>query len=73
MAVTFVRLALGEQVEYREVYDTADDWYMLRDLDSLPRIFHASEFCEAIIDTWEASGIAQVRRTARRTQEDVIS
>jgi carbamoyl-phosphate synthase large subunit len=54
MAATFVRLARGEPVELREVYDAAEDWYMLRDVDSLPRIFHASEFFDNVADTWQA-------------------
>lgn len=48
MALTYVQLALGQPVELREAYDTADDYYMVRDLDSRPGIFHADEFFEDI-------------------------
>ncbi len=50
MAVTYVRLALGEPVEFADEYDAVEDYYMLRDLDTLPGIFHASEFFEGIED-----------------------
>ena len=48
MAVTYVRLALGDPVDIREEYDVAEDYYMLRDLDALPGIFHAEEFFHGI-------------------------
>lgn len=48
MALTYVRLALGEPVEIDEAYDVAEDYYMVRDLDALPGIFHADEFFEGI-------------------------
>ncbi len=50
MAVTYVRLALGEPVDIRDEYDVAEDYYMLRDLDTLPGIFHAEEFFEGVDD-----------------------
>jgi carbamoyl-phosphate synthase large subunit len=56
MAVTFVRLACGEPIELREEYDAVEDWYMLRDIDSPPRIFHVSEFFDNIEDTWQVLG-----------------
>lgn len=52
MALTYVRLALGEPVDIREEYDVAEDYYMLRDLDTLPGIFHAEEFFEGIEKVW---------------------
>jgi carbamoyl-phosphate synthase large subunit len=51
MAATYVRLALGEPVEIRDEYDVADDHYLVRDLDTLPGIFHADELFEGIRDT----------------------
>lgn len=48
MAVTYVRLALGEPVDIGEAYDVAEDFYLVRDLDTLPGIFHADEFFEGI-------------------------
>ncbi len=51
MATTFVRLTSGESVQFREVYDTTEDWYMLRDIDSTPKLFHASELFHNISDS----------------------
>jgi carbamoylphosphate synthase large subunit len=48
MATTFVRLALGEPVEIREEYDVTPDYYLVRDLDTLPGIFHAEELFDGI-------------------------
>jgi hypothetical protein len=50
MALTYVRLALEESVEIREEYDTTDDYYMVRDLDTIPGVFHAAEFFSGIQD-----------------------
>lgn len=50
MAVTYVRLALGDPVYVGDEYDRAEDYYMLRDLDAPPRIFRADEFFEGIED-----------------------
>lgn len=50
MALTYVRLALGEPVQIEPVYDVAEDYYMVRDLDTLPGIFHADEVFDGIED-----------------------
>ena len=63
MAATFVRLAVGSLVELREVYDVAPDYYMLRDLDTPPRIFHADDFFDGI---QEAAVITDRRSEGRR-------
>jgi carbamoyl-phosphate synthase large subunit len=42
-ALTYVRLALGERVELGEAYDAVDGYYMTRDLDSEPGVFHADD------------------------------
>lgn len=52
MAVTYVRLGLGESVGIRDEYDAAEDYYMLRDLDTSPEIFHAKELFEGIEEAW---------------------
>ncbi len=52
MAATFVRVALGEPVDFREEYDVAEDYYMLRDLDMPPGIFHAEELFDGIEEVW---------------------
>lgn len=48
MAATFVRLALDEPVEIREEYDINPDYYLVRDLDTTPGIFHADQLFEGI-------------------------
>ncbi len=48
MAVTWVRLALGQDVDLADEYDTVDGYYMVRDLDALPGIFHAEELFDGI-------------------------
>jgi carbamoyl-phosphate synthase large subunit len=50
MAHTYVRLGLGEVVEICDEYDVAEDYYMLRDLDMPPGIFHAEELFEGIVE-----------------------
>ena len=50
MAVTYVRLGLGEAVGIRDEYDVAEDYYMLRDMDIPPSIFHADELFEGIVE-----------------------
>jgi carbamoylphosphate synthase large subunit len=50
MSVTYVRLALGEPVDIQHVYDVVEDYYMVRDLDALPDIFHADSLREGIED-----------------------
>ena len=62
MAKTFVRLALGNRVEIEHSYDAAPDWYMLRDIDAAPRIFHASEFSDNVVSAWQSSGSRRGRK-----------
>lgn len=50
MAVAYVYLALGGPVSIRAEYDAVEDYYMLRDVDSPPRIFRSEEFFEGIKD-----------------------
>jgi carbamoyl-phosphate synthase large subunit len=50
MAVTYVRLALGEPIEMQSERDVAAGYYTVRDLDTLPGIFHAEELYEDICD-----------------------
>ena len=50
MATTYVRLALGDPVEIDPAYDVAPDYYMVRDLDTLPAIVHADNLFEGIED-----------------------
>ena len=48
LPLTFVRLALGEPVGLRDEYDAVDDYYLVRDLDTLPGVFHADELFDGI-------------------------
>jgi hypothetical protein len=48
MALAYVRLALGEAVQFGEEYDAVEDYYMVRDLDMPPGIFHGDELFEGI-------------------------
>jgi carbamoyl-phosphate synthase large subunit len=50
MVLTYVGLALGEWGQIDEPYDVAPDYYMVRDLDTLPAIFHADELFEGVAD-----------------------
>jgi glutathione synthase/RimK-type ligase-like ATP-grasp enzyme len=55
MAITYVRLALGEDVGFRDTYDAVEDYYMIRDFDTVPAVFHADELFEAL-ETMSARG-----------------
>jgi carbamoyl-phosphate synthase large subunit len=43
MSLTYVRLGLGETVGLQDEYDAVEGYYLVRDLDVLPGIFHADE------------------------------
>jgi len=51
MAEAYLRLARGERPDAIGVYDVSEDHYMLRDIDALPRMFHASEFFDRVAAT----------------------
>jgi hypothetical protein len=48
MCLTYVRLALSEPVGLLEEYDSAAGYYMVRDLDTPPDIFHEDDLFEGI-------------------------
>ena len=50
MLVTYVRVALGEPVGMVDERDVAEDFYAVRDLDTLPAIHHADDFFERVHD-----------------------
>jgi len=50
MASTYLRLALGQRSNVRDEYDPAEGYYMVRNLDTPARIFHADAFAEGIED-----------------------
>ena len=51
MAATFVRLAFGDPVDVAEAYAPTDDYYLVRDLDTEPGIFHADQVFVGIEET----------------------
>jgi carbamoylphosphate synthase large subunit len=66
MAVTYVRLAVGDKVLIPRAYDAIEDCYMVRDLDTLPGIFHANELFEGIEDAVPC----EAGRTRRRPEAE---
>lgn len=50
MALTYVRLGLGEPVDFGSPRDVAEGYYMVRDVDLLPKVFHADEVFDTIHD-----------------------
>lgn len=61
IALAYVRLALGEPVDFGDAYDAADDCYMVRDMDSEPAVFHAAD----VLDDTRAPGPFRHERRAR--------
>jgi hypothetical protein len=47
-ALTYVRLALGERLELHGEYDAVEGYYMSRDLDTEPCVFHADDVLSGI-------------------------
>lgn len=54
MAATYVWLALGLPVQIDEPYDVAEGYYMVRDLDAEPDIFHVDELGDGVVDARSA-------------------
>ena len=50
IALTYVRVALGEHVDFGDAYDAVDDHYMVRDMDIEPGVFHADDFFASVDD-----------------------
>ena len=70
MAATFIRLARDEPVELRDEYDAVEDRDMLRDIDNLPHLFHASEFFDNVEDTWQAPGFLRPAIREQREEQE---
>ena len=49
-ALVFVRAALDEPLDVADVWDVAEDHYLVRDLDTEPAVFHADELYERVED-----------------------
>jgi hypothetical protein len=67
MALTYVQLALGEEVQLDEEYDGVEGYYMVRDLDTLPGIFHADDLFDGIKET-DNVGRGALPRRAQQTE-----
>ena len=50
MTAVYLRLARGEPVDLHEEYEGTENHYMLRDVDAVPRVFHADEFFDGVQD-----------------------
>ena len=53
MAQTYADLALGEPLDLSEAYVTVADYYMVRDLDTLPGVYAAEALFDSIVK-WPA-------------------
>jgi len=62
MTATYVRLAMDLPVQIDEVYDVAEDYYMIRDLDLPPEIVHADALSDGIEDARVPSSKKRARR-----------
>jgi carbamoyl-phosphate synthase large subunit len=49
-ALVFVRAALDDPLDVRDVWDVAEDHYLVRDLDTEPSVFHAHELFDRVED-----------------------
>jgi carbamoyl-phosphate synthase large subunit len=56
MAVTFVRLALGERIRIRRASDFARDYYLVRSVDTMPAVIRGDELSEGIKDARRLNG-----------------
>ena len=50
MTAVYLQLARGRAVDLHEEYEGTEHHYMLRDVDAVPRIFHADEFFDGVED-----------------------
>ena len=64
-ALVVLRLARRLPVDIEDRYDVAPDWYMLRDIDDAPHIFHVSEFSDNITNAWQKASSRRGRAKAR--------
>jgi carbamoyl-phosphate synthase large subunit len=50
MSRTYVRVALGDATAISDPYDAVEDYYFVRDVDTVPAIVHASELFDGFTD-----------------------
>jgi len=67
VALTYVRLALGERDAIRRSLRSAEDAYVLRDIDTLPAVFARDELFDGIADARELS-FREVRHVASHSR-----
>ena len=60
--------AEGARVDFGETYDAVDDYYMVRDMDIEPGVFHADDFFDGVHD---ASSAAQFTVRPARTGKEL--
>ena len=65
IALAYVRLALGEAVDLGEAYDAVDDYYMMRDMDMEPGVFHADDVLAPGADGGTRQCAVRAERSAR--------
>jgi len=66
MTAIYLGLARGEPVDLHEEYEGTEHHYMLRDIDAVPRVFHADEFFDGVED---ARGQTRAQRGNRHPEE----
>ena len=67
MTSVYVRIAFGEPVSVATPYDAVEDFYFVRDVDTVPGILHAEELFGRVKDA--RHGLARRRQTRRSTEE----
>jgi carbamoyl-phosphate synthase large subunit len=67
MTAVYLRLARGEPADLHEEYEGTAHHYMLRDIDAVPRVFHADELFDAVKDA-RVQGRAQRATNTERSR-----
>ena len=70
IALTYVRLALGDPVDVGAAYEPVDDYYMVRDMDLPPAILHADDFFDGVYDAGRAAQLTTRRKTPAEDPTD---
>ncbi|HSF06645.1 MAG TPA: hypothetical protein VLG10_12715 [Methylomirabilota bacterium] len=68
MTATYVALALGEPVDLGDDYDVDEDHYFMRDVDTVPAIFHADDLFAGIADAREPATTDRAATSSREEQ-----
>jgi carbamoyl-phosphate synthase large subunit len=54
IAIAYVHLAMGERVDFGQAYDSVEDHYMVRDMDSEPGMFRGDQLFDGVLDVSDA-------------------